>query len=124
MSYPSLAPFILKRPWLRKMFEPLAGWYSQSAGYRQLGLRADDLIVEEDEDVIKALKRLPPQESYDRVYRIRRAFQCSISHKLLSKDQWTKPEEDVPYLQPLIDQLRAEEKEKAALDSMTIIRSH
>jgi hypothetical protein len=43
--------------------------------------------------VLKALKRLPPQDSYDRVYRIRRAFQCSVTHKLLPKDQWTKPEE-------------------------------
>lgn len=55
--------------------------------------RADDLIIEENEDVIKALKRLPPQASYDRVYRIRRAFQCSTVHQLLPKDQWTKPEE-------------------------------
>lgn len=55
--------------------------------------RADDLIVEENEDVILALKRLPPKESYDRVYRLRRAFQCSVTHKLLPKDQWTKPEE-------------------------------
>jgi hypothetical protein len=55
--------------------------------------RADDLIIEEDENVLKALKRLPPQVAYDRVYRLRRALQCSVTHKLLPKDQWTKPEE-------------------------------
>ncbi|KAI1092661.1 14 kDa subunit of cytochrome bd ubiquinol oxidase [Rostrohypoxylon terebratum] len=123
-TYPSLAPFILKRPWLTKMLTPLASWYTNAAGYRKLGLRADDLICEEDENVIKALKRLPPREAYDRVYRLRRAFQCSATHKLLPKEEWTKEKDDVPYLQPLIDQIHAEEKEKIALDSMTVIRSH
>ncbi|ETS81760.1 Cytochrome b-c1 complex subunit 7 [Pestalotiopsis fici W106-1] len=123
-AYPSLAPFVQKRPWLRNALKPLANWYANAAGYRQLGLRADDLIVEEDEDVLKALKRLSPQESYDRVYRIRRAMQCSVSHKLLPKEEQTKPEEDVPYLVPLIEQIRAERKEKEALDSMTIIKNH
>ncbi|KAI2640262.1 14 kDa subunit of cytochrome bd ubiquinol oxidase [Xylaria nigripes] len=124
MPYASLAPFILKRPWLRNFFQPLATWYTNAAGYRQLGLRADDLISEESEEVLKALKRLPPQDAYDRVYRLRRAIQCSVTHKLLPKEQWTKPEEDVPYLSPIIAQLRAAEKEKADLDSMTVIKSH
>ncbi|KAI1269990.1 cytochrome b-c1 complex subunit 7 [Xylariaceae sp. FL1019] len=120
----SLAPFVAKRPWLLKMLQPVAGWYANAAGYRQLGLRADDLIVEENETVLAALKRLPPQQSYDRVYRLRRALQCSVSHKLLPKDQWTKPEEDVPYLSPIIAQLEAAEAEKEALDTMTIVKNH
>lgn len=37
--------------------------------------RADDLIPEESEVVQMALKRLSPREAYDRVYRMRRAFQ-------------------------------------------------
>jgi len=37
--------------------------------------RADDLIPEESETVLTALKRLPPKEAYDRVFRMRRAFQ-------------------------------------------------
>ncbi|GAP83309.2 putative cytochrome b-c1 complex subunit 7 [Rosellinia necatrix] len=124
MSYPSLAPFVLKRPWLRNMLTPLAGWYSNAAGYRQLGLRADDLISEESEDVLQALKRLSPQDSYDRVYRLRRAIQCSVTHKLLPKEQWTKPEEDVLYLTPILEQIRAAEKEKEALDSLTVVKGH
>ncbi|KAK7969625.1 hypothetical protein PG996_001934 [Apiospora saccharicola] len=123
-AYPSLAPFVMKRPWLRNMLKPVANWYSSAAGYRQLGLRADDLILEEDEQVLKALKRLPPQEAYDRVYRLRRAVQCSVGAKILPKDQWTKPEEDTPYLKPLIEQLKAEEKEKEDLDSLTIVKNH
>ncbi|KAI1306221.1 cytochrome b-c1 complex subunit 7 [Xylaria venustula] len=124
MSYPSLAPFVAKRPWLRNLLTPLASWYTNAAGYRQLGLRADDLIVEENEDVLKALKRLPPQEAYDRVYRLRRATQCSVTHKLLPKDQWTKPEEDVPYLTPLIEQIRAAKAEEEALNTLTIVKGH
>jgi hypothetical protein len=75
--------------------------------------RADDLIPEESETVLLALKRLPPKEAYDRVFRMRRAFQvrstrhtphhpphaantplqCSISHQLLPKNEQTKPDE-------------------------------
>jgi hypothetical protein len=35
----SLAPYVLKRPWLTKMLTPAANWYASAAGYRQLGLR-------------------------------------------------------------------------------------
>lgn len=42
---------------------------------RDVGLRADDLIPEENDTVQLALKRLSPKESYDRVFRLRRAFQ-------------------------------------------------
>ncbi|KAK0635906.1 cytochrome b-c1 complex subunit 7 [Bombardia bombarda] len=124
MAPPSLAPFILKRPWLAKALLPLSNWYSNAAGYRQLGLRFDDLISEEDETVLHALKRLPAKENYDRVFRIRRATQLSLTHKLLPKNEWTKAEEDVPYLAPLIAVLEAEAKEKAALDNLEIIKRH
>lgn len=124
MSAPSLAPFVLKRPWLTKMLMPVANWYANAAGYRQMGLRADDLISEDNETVQLALKRLSPKENYDRVYRLRRAAQLSLSHTLLPKSQWTKPEEDVPYILPLIKAIEAEAKEKAALDSMAVIKSH
>lgn len=39
MSYVTLAPFVAKRPWLNKALKPLANWYANAAGYRQLGLR-------------------------------------------------------------------------------------
>jgi len=153
MSYPTLAPFVLKRPWLKNLLMPVANWYANAAGYRAMGLRfvrcqtlpapelhhseysqlltytcftyrADDLIIEEDENVQLALKRLPPREAYDRVYRIRRATQLSVQHKLLPKDQWTKPEEDVPYLVPLIKEIIAEQKEREALDTVEVIPKH
>jgi hypothetical protein len=37
MSGPSLAPYILKRPWLKRWMMPFANWYANSAGYRSLG---------------------------------------------------------------------------------------
>ncbi len=37
--------------------------------------RADDLLPEENDVVTTALKRLQPKEAYDRVFRLRRAFQ-------------------------------------------------
>ena len=74
--------------------------------------RADDLIPEENDIVQLALKRLPPKEAYDRVFRLRRAFQvcpqttnflcpnvliqllqCSIAHQLLPASEQTPPEE-------------------------------
>ncbi|PMD27312.1 14 kDa subunit of cytochrome bd ubiquinol oxidase [Hyaloscypha hepaticicola] len=103
MSQPSLAGYIIKRPWLKKMMMPVANWYANAAGYRKLGLKADDLIPEESETVLLALKRLPPKEAYDRVYRLRRAFQ-----------------DDVQYLSPIIREIEAEARERADLESLAI----
>lgn len=71
-----------------------------------------------------ALARLNEKERYDRIFRIRRAVQCSIAHKLLPKSEWTKPDEDTPYLLPIIKIIEAEEKEKEALDTMTVYKKH
>jgi len=120
MSQPSLASYVIKRPWLKSWLKPLSNWYCNAAGYRQLGLRADDLIPEESATVLLAIKRLPPKEAYDRVFRMRRAFQCSLSHQLLPKEEQTKPEEDVPYLTPLIREIEAELKERDDLEAMVV----
>lgn len=54
----------------------LPGWVQGDTGLTEsIFHRADDLIPEENEVVQLALKRLSPQEAYDRVYRMRRAFQ-------------------------------------------------
>ncbi|QPH05446.1 Cytochrome b-c1 complex subunit 7 [Epichloe festucae Fl1] len=120
----SLAPFVLRRPWLANMVMPAANWYANAAGYKKLGLRFDDLVEEERESTQIALGRLSPKESYDRIYRIRRSVQCSYQHKLLPKDQWTKAEEDTPYLTEIIQQVEAELDEKDALDTMSVIKRH
>lgn len=61
-----------------------------------IGLKYDDLVSEESELVQEALRRLEiadPRAAYDRAYRIRVAQQCSLTHTLLPKEQWVKPEE-------------------------------
>ncbi|KAJ4267697.1 Cytochrome b-c1 complex subunit 7 [Fusarium torreyae] len=123
MKY-SLAPFILRRPWLAKLFKPAATWYVNAAGYRQMGLRYDDLLEEENDVAQKALKRLSNVESYERIYRIRRAVQCSYQHKLLPKEQWTTTATDKTYLQPLMQEVVNEKAEKADLDSIAVVRKH
>ncbi|KAJ5542137.1 hypothetical protein N7535_004560 [Penicillium sp. DV-2018c] len=120
MSAPSLASYIVKRPWLKRWMTPLAHWYTDAAGYRRLGLKFDDLIPEESENVQKALMRLPAKEAYDRTFRIRRAFQCSISHTLLPAHEQTKPEEDVEYLSPIIREIEKDAKERAELDNLVV----
>lgn len=70
-----LTKAIMKRPWLYRWAVPLSKWYATKMGYRQLGLRLEDLLPEESETMQLALKRLPPKEAYDRVFRLRRAFQ-------------------------------------------------
>lgn len=81
MGLSPLTKFILKRPWLTRWMVPLSKWYATRMGYRQLGLRYEDLLPEESETMQKALKRLPPKEAYDRVFRLRRAFQvrCTLA---------------------------------------------
>ncbi|KAK3702017.1 Cytochrome b-c1 complex subunit 7, mitochondrial [Vermiconidia calcicola] len=120
MSQPTLSNFIIKRPWLKRWMVPLSKWYKEAAGYRKLGLRADDLIPEESEEMQLALKRLSPKEAYDRVYRMRRAFQCSLAHQLLPKSQWTSEEEDYQYLSPIIREIEQERSEREDLESMVI----
>ena len=55
--------------------------------------RYDDLIPEENDTVQLALRRLPPKEAYDRVYRLRRAFQCSLEHQILPVEEQTTDEQ-------------------------------
>ncbi|KAH6986145.1 cytochrome b-c1 complex subunit 7 [Ilyonectria destructans] len=123
MKY-SLAPYILRRPWLARLFKPAATWYVNAAGYRQLGLRHDDLLEEENDAAQKALKRISAKDSYERIYRIRRAVQCSYQHKLLPKEQWTTTATDTRYLSPVIEGVKAEMAEKEELDSIAVIRKN
>lgn len=102
---------LIKRKWTHRWMVPLSKWYATKMGYRQLGLKLEDLLPEESEVMQLALKRLPPKEAYDRVFRLRRAFQVrseaicgilrvmligiqlSLSHQILPESQWTTYEE-------------------------------
>ncbi|AXA49240.1 ubiquinol-cytochrome c reductase subunit 7 [Malassezia restricta] len=122
----SLASFIKSSPTLHKLVKPVANAYAHIAGYRQMGLRYDDLIQEENMQMQKALSRLPENETYDRVYRMRRAVQCSIVQRDLPKDQWTTPENDKRYVTPLLKEVQAADDERLAWDTMKVeqLRHH
>ncbi|KAI5857192.1 cytochrome b-c1 complex subunit 7 [Tricharina praecox] len=111
--------FIQSRPALDNMMKPIANKYMDLAGYRKLGLLYDDILAEENPIVQKALKRLPPRLAYDRMFRHRRAMQCSLSHQLLPLNEQTKPEQDINYLRPYIEEIEREMAERKELDSLT-----
>lgn len=57
------------------------------------GLRRDDLYDESKPIVKEALRRLPENEQHLRHYRMKRAIDLTIKHKLLPRENWTTPEE-------------------------------
>jgi ubiquinol-cytochrome c reductase subunit 7 len=120
----AIVNFIRQRPALMRIAQPLSEWYISASGYRKLGLRYDDLLNEESVVGHRAIQRLSPAQTYERVFRLRRAVQCSLQQKLLPENEWTKPEEDVPYLRPIIEQIEAEIKEEKELDSLAVLKKH
>jgi len=116
----SLAPYVRASKSLSRWIQPVATWYADLAGYRRMGLKYDDLILEERDDVQKALSRLPTRESYDRIYRINRASQASVLHRDLPKDQWITPNQDTRYLTPYVSEAHAEDVERAKWDTMQL----
>ncbi|WVR09057.1 hypothetical protein IAU60_006118 [Kwoniella sp. DSM 27419] len=119
---PSFAPWIAQRPGLQRYWGRWSNFYKNAAGYRQKGYLYDDIIPEENDVVQKAISRLTDKQKYDRVFRIRRGLIQSMAHKELPKEQWTKPEEDVRYLTPLINMVIAENTERAEWDNMVVER--
>ncbi|KAL9714843.1 Cytochrome b-c1 complex subunit 7, mitochondrial [Leucoagaricus gongylophorus] len=115
----SLAPYIRSSKTLSSYIQPIANWYVNVSGYRKYGFKYDDLLVEENDQVQRALARLTPRECYDRGYRLKRASQASVLHKPLEKDQWTPAEEDVRYLKPHILNILKEEAERNKWDNLT-----
>ncbi|ORZ24047.1 cytochrome b-c1 complex subunit 7 [Absidia repens] len=127
MATISLKSVVQSSKFLSGLLKPAAKVYAGAAGYQQIGLKYDDLIAEESPLVKEALRRLEiaePRQAYDRAYRIRVAMQCSLSHTLLPKDQWTTHQTDVRYLQPYIDDVTAEFAERDAFDNIKIAAKH
>jgi ubiquinol-cytochrome c reductase subunit 7 len=94
--------------------------YRNSMGYRQMGLVYDDLIPDEGELVQEALRRLTPDQYYERVFRFRRAINLSIKKEELPKEHWTTAEADVAYLRPIIQQLELELETSQNFDNLEI----
>ncbi|PIK61863.1 putative cytochrome b-c1 complex subunit 7 [Apostichopus japonicus] len=73
---------------------------------------ADDTLRQTPE-VIEAVRRLPADTYNQRAFRIKRALDLSLKHRILPTEQWTKFEEDVRYLKPYLEEVEREMKEKA-----------
>merc|ERR1712071_744546 len=73
-------------------------------------------VLYETPDVEEALRRLPTQLIDERNFRITRALQYSGQKKYLAKEEWTKFDEDVRYLQPYLTEVIKERLEKEAWD--------
>ncbi|XP_033307706.1 cytochrome b-c1 complex subunit 7-like isoform X2 [Bombus bifarius] len=91
-------------------------WAYNASGFNKYGLYKDDLLWE-DEVVLEALRRLPPHLVEERNFRIIRATQLDVEHKILPKEQWTKWEEDVEYLTPYVEEVKREQAERAKWDA-------
>ncbi|KAI0807253.1 ubiquinol-cytochrome-c reductase complex subunit 6 [Fomes fomentarius] len=118
----SLAPAIRRNRGVYAWVKPIADWYANVSGYRKIGLKYDDLLVEERPDVERALERLTPREQYDRAFRFKRAFQCAILHDDLPKEQWIKAEEDTRYLKPHVQEVEKEDQERRKWDNIAVER--
>jgi len=87
-----------------------------------MGLKYDDLLVEERDDVQKALGRLTTREAYDRAFRIKRASQASVLHADLPKGEWLPTSEDKRYLKPHVLEVVNEDLERQKWDNLTVSR--
>ncbi|KAJ1555128.1 Cytochrome b-c1 complex subunit 7 [Nowakowskiella sp. JEL0078] len=76
-----------------KSLEALSEFWAGQMGYRRMGLVYDDLIPEENPLVQEAVRRLPPREFQDRLYRFRTAFNLNIGHNELPKKEWVTAEQ-------------------------------
>ncbi|TCD60422.1 Cytochrome b-c1 complex subunit 7 [Steccherinum ochraceum] len=119
---PSLAPYLRSFKGFRSALKTHADWYANLAGYRRMGLKYDDLLVEERPDVERAISRLTPRQIYDRTYRFKRASQQSILHKDLPKEEWLPAAEDVRYLKPHVEEVVKEDAERAVWDNIAVSR--
>ncbi|XP_075995459.1 cytochrome b-c1 complex subunit 7 [Genypterus blacodes] len=95
----------------RKLLVGFSKWYYNLCGFNQLGLMRDDTI-EENADVKEALRRIPENMYYDRMFRIKRALDLSMKMQILPKTEWTKYDEDVLYLTPYVNEVIREREER------------
>jgi len=84
--------------------------------FPQLGLMSDDCVAFDHPYVKEAILRLPKEVREERQFRIIRATTLSAKSKILPKSEWMTIEQDKPYIQDVIEEIRAEHEEKAKID--------
>ncbi|KAG9068774.1 Cytochrome b-c1 complex subunit 7 [Linnemannia hyalina] len=121
MSGITLVNQVKASKFLSGILQPVANAFVNASGYRKLGLRYDDVLREETDIIREAVNRLPDNVGYERVYRMKVAFQYSLSHTIATKDTALKPEDDIRYLTPVIEEVAAEFAER---DDFNNIKSY
>ncbi|WPK24071.1 hypothetical protein PUMCH_001327 [Australozyma saopauloensis] len=112
--------WVLSKPVLARAITPLAKAFCAYAGYREMGLKFNDIINEENPISQKAISRLPADVSYARNFRIITAHQLGLSNQLLPANKAVKPEDDTHYLIPYLLEAEKEAFEKAELDHIQV----
>lgn len=87
--------------------------FTKGMNYRRFGLHFEDLLVE-THDVREALFRLPRDVLATRDDRIKRAMVLNSGGDELPKAQWTKADEDLPYLAPYLSLVVQERRDREA----------
>lgn len=72
----------------------------------------NDVYDDNTPEVQEAIRRLPANVYDARKARIDIAFHLSMNKTLLPKNQWTKYEEDIKYLDPYLEEVKREFAEK------------
>ncbi|VDD77861.1 unnamed protein product [Mesocestoides corti] len=83
--------------------------------YNQIGLLWHD-VMPHSSVVKEAFRRLPREEREAIDFRIARAFLLSANKTILPQEEWTKLEDDVPYLDPYIKLVEQERRDKSDWD--------
>ncbi|KAF9436180.1 Cytochrome b-c1 complex subunit 7 [Entomortierella beljakovae] len=112
MSGITLVNQVKASKFLSGVLQPVANAFVNASGYRKLGLRYDDVLREETDIIREAINRLPEEETCGRVFRMKTAFQYSLSHTIATGDKVLKADDDIRYLTPVIDEVAAEFNEK------------
>merc|ERR1711928_257508 len=95
---PTFLEFVAGQTW----FGGMRDFYLRQSGYRQLGLRKDDILAEEKNYVKPAISRLPEDEMNGRIFRLQRAADLSAKAQILPADQWTTEEKMLNTYNPLL----------------------
>ncbi|VDL97066.1 unnamed protein product [Schistocephalus solidus] len=83
--------------------------------YNQIGLLWHDLMPHTP--VVKeAFRRLPREENEARDFRMARAFLLSANKTILPQSEWTKIEDDIPYLTPYMKLIEKENADRSDWD--------
>ncbi|XBW37410.1 hypothetical protein QEN19_002990 [Hanseniaspora menglaensis] len=112
--------FINSSPALKGIFAPLKTGFIYLSGYRELGLKMNDLLHEENDIVETALRRLPKEEQYARIYRIVQSHQLELAHHVLPKAKQMIAENDNNYLLPYLLEAEEAAREKEELDNLQV----